>query len=154
MKNKKWLTYTIGILLTLIVLAAVGGAGFRIGMMQKNASFTRAADEMGRSPFVNKFDGEHPQIIQGNPHDNEGGFQDRRGKPHNQGFNNRGNDRRGGMSFFPPIFGLIRLAVLGLLLWIGYKLVQKSGWRLTRVAASPASVASKTDSVGEKKEEA
>jgi len=139
MKNKKWLTYTLGILLTLVVLAAVGGAGFRIGMMQKNPSFTRAADEMGRSPFTNEFDGEHPQALQGNPREgNNGGFEDRQGNRPNQSFGNRGNDRRGGMPFFPPIFGIIRLVVLGLLIWIGYKLVQKSGWRLTRVAASPA----------------
>lgn len=39
MKIKKWLTYTLGILLTLVILAAVGGAGFRFGMMQ-NTSFT------------------------------------------------------------------------------------------------------------------
>ncbi len=31
---KKWITYTIGILLTLVVLAAVGGAGYRMGLMQ------------------------------------------------------------------------------------------------------------------------
>jgi hypothetical protein len=64
-----------------------------------------------------------------------------------QGFDNRGGDRRGGMSFFPPIFGLIHLVVLGLLIWLGYKFVKNSGWRLTRVAASPAPVASETSSV-------
>jgi hypothetical protein len=37
------------------------------------------------------------------------------------------------MSFMSPIFGLIRLAVLGALLWLGYKFVQKSGWKFTRV---------------------
>jgi hypothetical protein len=152
MKNKKWLTYTLGILLTLVVLAAVGGAGFRIGMMQ-NASFTRAVDGMGLSPFAHNFNSERHQTMQGNPHHNDGSFPGMQGNPHNQGFDNRGSDRRGGMSFFSPIFGLIRLVVLGLLLWVGYKFVKKSGWRLTRVAASPAPATSETVSVEEKKEE-
>jgi hypothetical protein len=166
MKNKKWLTYTLGILLTLVVLAAVGGAGFRIGMMQ-NTSFARL-------PFAHNFDG-GPQAMQrnfqnnggnqstqGNPQDNnnprsiQGNFQGN-GRPqamHNLGFENRGNDRRGGMFFFPSIFGLIHLVVLGLLLWLGYKLVKNSGWRLTRVQASPAPIANETSSVKveEKKE--
>jgi len=90
-----------------------------------------------------------------NFHDN-GGPQAMQDNSQSKGFdNNRINDRRdGGMSFFSPIFGLIRLAVLGLLLWIGYKFVKKSGWRLSRVEASPAVTASETDSVEEKKEEA
>ncbi len=146
MKNKKWLTYTLGILLTLIILAAVAGASFRVGMMQ-NASFTRPS-------MTHNFDGA-PQAMQGNFHDN-GRPQAMQGDSQNKGFdNNRGSDRRGGgMSSFSPIFGLIRIVVLGLLLWIGYKFVKKSGWRLTRAAVSPAPTTSETDSVEEKKEEA
>ena len=142
----------MGILLTLVVLAVVGGAGFRIGMMQ-NTSFARP-------PFTRNFDGERqsmprnfqnggiPQPMQENYHNN-GGPQAMQGNPHNQGFdtrgNNRGVDRRGGrLPFFAPIFGLIHLALLGLLLWVVYKLVKNSGWRLTRVAASPAPAASET----------
>jgi hypothetical protein len=160
MKNKKWLTYTVGILLTLVVLAAVAGAGIRFGMMQ-NASFARPA-------FAHNFDGA-PQARQGLPQNNDGN-QSTQGNPQamqrnfrdnggpqamqGQGFDNRGGDRRGGMPFFPPIFGLIHLVVLGLLIWLGYKLVKNSGWRLTRVAASPAPVANETSSmeVEEKKE--
>jgi hypothetical protein len=147
MKNKKWLTYTAGILLTLIVLAAVGGAGFRIGMMQ-NASFARPsfAHNLGGGPQV---------MMQGNFQDNrgnqamQGNFQDNRGPQAMQGnFQNRGFDnRRGGMSFFPPIFGLIRLVVLGLLIWLGYKLVKKSGWRLSLAKASSAPVVEPTPNV-------
>jgi len=150
MKNKKWLTYTLGILLTLIVLAAVAGAGFRVGMMQ-NTSFTRPS-------FAHNFDGA-PQVIQGGFHDN-GGSQAMQGNSQNKGFdNNRGGDRRGGgISFFSPIFGLIRIVVLGLLLWIGYKFVKKSGWRLSRVEASPAPPPAGSETpnveVEEKKEEA
>jgi hypothetical protein len=158
MKNRKWLTYTVGILLTLIILAAVGGAGFRIGMMQ-NASFTRAS-------FTHNFEG-MPQAMQenfqgnGNPHAVQGYFQDNgrpqamQGNSRNQGFDNRGNnrggDRRGGFSF---LFGLIHLVVLGLLLWVGYKFVKKSGWRLSLTKASPTPAVNSTSSVevGEKKE--
>lgn len=157
MKNRKWLTYTLGILLTLAVLAVVGAAGFRIGSMQ-NASFTHP-------PFARNFDGERqsmprnfqndgmPQRMQKNFHD-KGGPQGMQGNPYNQGFDNRGGARRGGMFFFPPFFRLIHLAVLGLLIWAVYKLVKNSGWRLTRVPVSVAPAASETPKVEveEKKE--
>lgn len=137
MKNKKWFTYTLGILLTLIVLAVVGGVAFRIGAAQN-------------SEFV------HPMMNNAGPAFSHG-FDMPGGNFHDQGFGGMGSHGRGfdrgGRSFFSPIFGLIRLAVLGLLLWGGYKLIQKSGWRLTRVTA-PAAVTSETPSVEveEKKE--
>jgi len=154
MKNKKWLTYTLGVLLTLIMLSVVAGAGYRIGMMQ-NASFARPS-------FTHNFDGA-PQAIKeniqgnGNPHTMQGDFRD---NDKIQAFSSdRGFDRRdGGFSFLPPIFGLIRLVVLGALLWLGYKFVKKSGWRLTRMQASPAPTPAPSASespngeVGEKKE--
>ena len=137
MKNKKWFTYTLGILLTLIVLAAVGAIGFRIGTTQ-NSEFVHPMMNSAGPAFGHGFG-----MQDRNFHDREFG---------GMGFHDRGFDR-GGRSFFPPIFGLIRLAVLGLLLWGGYKLIQKSGWRLTRVTA-PAAVTSETPSVEveEKKE--
>ncbi|MBK9601438.1 MAG: hypothetical protein IPO36_06260 [Anaerolineales bacterium] len=125
MKNRKWLTYTLGALLTLIVLAAVGGAGFRVGMMQNVSNMT------GRPAFTHNFDGDFQPPMQGN-RQNDGSPKGGQMNPHQDNF--RGNDRRGGgMPFMSPIFGLIRLAVLGALLWFGYKFVQKSGWKLTRV---------------------
>jgi uncharacterized membrane protein len=147
MKNRKWLTYLLGVLLTLVILAAVGGAGFRIGRMQ-NTSFERPA-------FAQPFGGAS-WSMQKNFRGN-GGPQAMQGNPHNQGFDNRGDNRRGGgMPFFSPIFGLIRLIVLGLLLWIVYKFVKNSGWRLTRVQASPAPTPSAAETpnveVVEKKE--
>ncbi len=144
MKNRKWLTYTLGILLTLVVLAAVGGAGFRIGVMQ-NASFARPA-------FAHNFDGA-PQSMQGNFHENSAP-QAMQENSRDRGFDNLGADYRSGMPFFSPIFGLIHLAVLGLLLWLGYKFVKQSSWRLIRVQASPAPIANETSSVEveEKKE--
>ena len=137
MKNKKWFTYTLGILLTLIVLAVVGGVAFRIGAAQ-NSEFVHPMMNNAGPAFSHGFD-----MPGGNFHDQDFG---------GMGFHGRGFDR-GGFSLFSPIFGLIRLAVLGLLLWGGYKLIQKSGWRLTRVT-EPAAVTSETPSVEveEKKE--
>jgi cytoskeletal protein RodZ len=113
--------------------------------MMQNTSFARPA-------FAHNFDGA-PQAMQGNFHENnvpramQENLRDR-------GFANNFNERRdGGFSFLSPIFGLIRLAVLGLLLWIGYKFVKNSGWRLTRAQASPTPSATETSSVevGEEK---
>jgi hypothetical protein len=154
MKNRKWLNYTLSILLTLVVLTVVAGAGIRVGMTQ-SASFARPA-------FTHNFDGDPqamrgssqnkdaPQAMQGNSRDS-GSMQ---GNSRTQGFDNRANDRRdGGVSFLSPLFGLIRLVVLGLLLWIGYKFVKKSGWTISRVQASPAPVASASEAPSAEVEE-
>lgn len=117
MKNKELLNYTLGILLTLIVLTVVAGAGFRTGMMQ-NMTFTR---DMNKA-----------QAAFG--HDNFGGSQQAMqvNSPRQALSNDRGFDRRdGGFSFLTPVFVVIRLAVLGLLAWIGYTFVKKSGWKFS-----------------------
>ncbi|MBI5825228.1 MAG: hypothetical protein HZB18_14455 [Chloroflexi bacterium] len=127
MKSKKWLTYTLGILLTLIVLAAVGGFGFRMGVTQ-SASFAKLTD--GQSAHS-------PSFAQGHGFDGDFNRMERGNSSH--GFDRgRGRDRGG----FSPIFGLIRLVVLGALAWLGYKLVRNSGWKLVKANASesPASV--------------
>ena len=171
MKNRKWLTYTLGTLLTLVVLAAVAGAGFRIGMMQNTSfarpafarSFNNAPQEMQR----NFQDNGGPQRMQGNSQNNDGAqgmqgnFHDNAwnqmpGNRQNQGFdsqgNSRGSDRRDGMPFFSVIFGLIHLVVLGLLIWVVYRLVKNSGWRLTRVETTPAPIqTASVEEVGKKK---
>ena len=158
MKNKKWLNYTLGILLTLIVLIVVAGAGFRAGMTQ-NVAFTRGMrpsfthdisgapqgmqgnfqkDGNRQSVQGNSQDNEGPQAMQGNFHGNNGEPQSMQGNSSRQGFDNRGFGRDGRLSFLSPVFGLIRLAVLALLVWVGYKFVKKSGWRLSLSKASPA----------------
>ncbi len=121
MKNKKWLTYTFGVLLTLIVLVAVGGAGFRIGLMQ-SASF---------APLQNGQSAQMPFPHHG--HDMEGNFNQME----------RGNSSHGfdcGRGGFSPIFGLLHLVVVGALGWFGYKLIKNSGWKLakTNTSAAPA----------------
>ena len=138
MKNKKWFTYTLGILLTLIVLAVVGGVAFRIGATQ-NSEFVHPMMNNAGPAFSHGFD-----MPGGNFHDQEFG---------GMGFHDRGFDR-GGRSFFSPIFGLVKLAVLGALLWLGFKFVKDSGWRITRETAQPTPAASETPSVEveEKKE--
>ncbi len=98
MKNKKWLTYTLGILLTLIILAAVGAIGFRIGAMQNN-------------PFV------HPMMNGSTPafgHGFDGGQMPNFHQQGSEGrdFHDRGFDRGSRGGFISPIFGLIKLAVL------------------------------------------
>lgn len=119
MKNKKWLTYTLGIVLTVIVLAAVGGAGFRMGVIQ-SASFANLTDgQSARAPFfAHGMDGNFDQMERGNM---------------SRGFDHgRGRDRGG----FSPIFGLLHLIVVGALGWFGYKLIKNSGWKLVKVNAS------------------
>lgn len=161
MKNRKWLTYTIGTLLTLIVLVVVAGAGFRVGMMQ-NISFTRGLNNAAHPAFSQNLDG-NAQQPQADPHQWDNNPQGMKGNgdfQRMQGNNSGGNDHRGG---FSPIFGLIRLAVLGAILWFGYKFVKNSGWRLTRVtqaattetpAASGTPETVETVSDDEKKDEA
>jgi hypothetical protein len=149
MKTKKWLTYSLGILLTLIVLTAVGAAGFRVGMMQSTSfshpTFSRNFETMPQAMQENFQRGSSPHAMQGS-------FE-------RQEWDSRSNDRRdGGINFFSPIFGLIRLAVLGLLLWLGYKYIKNSGWRLTRAQAvaapiTPASPSTEVENAKEVKEE-
>ena len=141
MKNKKWLTYTLGILLTLIILAAVGAVGFRIGSMQNNTFVHPMMNGAGPS-FDHGFgNGQMPNFHQQ-------GFEGR-------DFHDRGFDRGGRGGFIPPIFGLIKLAVLGALLWFGFRFIKNSGWRLTRdavPASAPAASEPPSVDVDEKKE--
>ena len=66
MKSKKWLTYTLGVLLTLVVLVAVGGAGFRLGLM-KSASFANLTDgQSAQAPsFHHGMDGDFSRMGRG-----------------------------------------------------------------------------------------
>lgn len=141
MKNKKWLTYTLGFVLTLIVLAVVGGVAFRIGAMQNN-TFAHPMMNGAVPAFGHGFDGGQM------PNFHQQGFEGR-------DFHDRGFDRGGRGGFIYPIFGLIKLVVLGALLWFGYKLVKNSGWRLTRdavPASAPAASEPPSVEVDEKKE--
>lgn len=136
---KNWIKYTLGILLTLIVLAAVGGAGFMFGARQ-SGTFVHPMMGGSTQSFGNGFDPHH-QGMGGRDFHNFGG----------------GYDRGGFGGFFSPIFGLIKLAVLAALGWFGYKLIKNSGWRLTREsvqveAAAAAPVETPAVETEEKKE--
>ena len=127
MKSKKWIWVTLTVLLTLVVLAGVAGAGFRMGVMQSAAVTGNSTGvEEQFQPF-------------GHPHSFGGNFDHHfNGDSHMmQGFNHDGFDHGRG-SFVSPIFGLIKLVVLGVLIWLGFKYVKNSGWRLTRDAPQPA----------------
>ncbi|MEN9562632.1 MAG: hypothetical protein RIR73_876 [Chloroflexota bacterium] len=137
MKNTKWIWRVVAVFLTLAVLAGVGFAGFRVGVMQgANLSVEdisamiahkRGSDDNGQR------DGSHG-------HDFDHG---------------RGNSRgHGGFSFFSPLFGLLHLAVLGGLVWLGYTFVRRSGWRVVNVNANQEPAAPVEPEVEEKKDEA
>lgn len=115
---KNWIKYTLGILITLVILAAVGGAGFMFGARQ-SGTFVHPMMNGSAQSFGNGFD----------PHQGMNGGRDF----HNFG---RGYDRGGFGGFFSPLFGLIKLAVLAALGWIGYRFIKNSGWKLTRETAS------------------
>jgi hypothetical protein len=140
MKNRKWLTYTLGTLLTLIALAVVGMAGFRVGMMQ-TGDFPRMG--MGERPAFNQ---NMDKNVPTTPGDNNNFG----GNPHGNGFNPRAFDR---MPIPGGLFGLIHIAILALLLWFGYKLIQNSGWKFVRVQNNaPTVIKAASTEVDEKKE--
>ena len=153
MKSKKWLWVTLSILLTLVVLVGVAGMSFRMGAMQ-GTGWIQGTNGISM-PFGHMR--EFEQNYRGQP-----GNQPSYGPGMMQGSGQRGDQRmmqefgRGGFKrghggFFQPLFGLIRLAVLGALLWLAYKWIKNSGWRLTRDPA-PAPLAAEAPGVGEKKE--
>lgn len=157
MKTKKWIWISLAALLTLVVLVAVAGAGFRLGMTQ-NPAFIQQREEL-RAQRLNQ--------MQKQDTNQESKSNDRMFNPHMQGFDPRGNSGRGFDSrfqsdrgfdrgrggFFPPLFGLIHLVILGALIWFGYKYVKNSGWKLVR-EVQPVPVVSEPANVEEKKDEA
>jgi hypothetical protein len=145
MKNKKWVTYLLGALLTLIALTVVGVAGFRAGMMQ-SADYPRMG--IGERPAFNQnVDKNNPRMQASNPDEKD----DLGRIPQSNGFHPRGFDR--GMPMRGGPLGLIHIAILALLLWFGYKFVQKSSWRLVRVQnEAPRTSETVNAEVNEKKE--
>ncbi|MFN8401579.1 MAG: hypothetical protein U0X74_16320 [Anaerolineales bacterium] len=132
MKTKKWLWWTLTILLTLVVIAGVGFAGFRFGAMH-----SAALTANGTSTFAfhhgHDFSGGMTNESFGMMHGSERGHNSDRG---------HGFGSRGGFGFFGPLFGLLQLAVFGGLIWLAFSLVKRSGWRLVNVnnaqTATPA----------------
>lgn len=140
MKTNKWVRWIITTLLTVIVLAGVGFAGFRVGVAQA-ANLT--AD--GAMLMFQHSRGGDGSMMDGNSNMRSSGHgHSFKGQTSEQGhdFSGRNSSRgRDGFSFFSPLFGLLRLAVLGGLVWLGYTLVKRSGWRVVNVNASQAASA-------------
>ena len=149
MKNNKWLRVTLTILLSLAVLAGVAGISFRMGAMQ-GANLVQTADGATvQGPFfgpMRRFE----QNFGGQPGNQQGygpGMMFARGGDQRmmQGFDRRGFDRGHG-GFLSPVFGLLQLAILGGLLWLVYKWVKNSGWKITREpAAAPVTAEEKKE---------
>ena len=130
MKSKKWLWWTLGILAALVLLAGAGFAGYRVGVVKG----AQLADNPDAKAFMfehmNRFEGkgwDHPNIQGQMPVFHQDFRQ-------GHGF----GGMRGG--FFSPLFGLVRVAFWGFILWMVYKLISNSGWKLVREvpAAAPA----------------
>lgn len=127
---KKWTIYTLGFVIALIALGAVGMAGFRAGIMQ-SASFENFALQAKQNG-----DAQSPYF-----------YDNFRGGGHH-GYGMRGGNHMGywghgfgGGMFFSPLFGLLHLAALGLIGWFIYKWIKNSGWKLTKTNASDSTPA-------------
>lgn len=103
MKNLKWLWWA---LIIVLVVAGVGFAGFQLGAAQ-------SANIAGMMPHMFA----HARGF-------DGGIM-RDGYGMHSGFFGWGG--------FPFFFGLVRLAILAGLVWLGYTLFKRSGWRLVNV---------------------
>lgn len=123
---KKWIIRILTAVLVIGAFAAVGFGGYRLG-------FSRGAQVSGN--FENA-----PRFVQPFPRDEMPGRMF--GSPH-RGFPDREYQmmRRGGnFGFGLPFFFLIKVALLGLVIWLAYMLFKGNGWTLslTRVATPQA----------------
>ncbi|MCJ7433223.1 MAG: hypothetical protein MUO77_07010 [Anaerolineales bacterium] len=124
MKTRKWIWWTLAVIFTLAALTAAGIAGYRIGYMQGLTANPNAKD-FAAGPFW------HEQGRGQNPDKN---FDQRNPIPA-QKPGEKQKDRFDGRDRLAlPLAGLGRLLVLGLIIWLGYKLVTgmagKQGWQL------------------------
>src|SRR5215203_6388000 len=120
--------FLLGLLTVVLILAALGAAGFA----GYHYGFNQGA--------VSASNGDTRQIVPGF------GFGPQRMPMHNFGNDafDRGqggpgfNMRHRGMGFgmFAPLMFLLRIAFWGLVIWALYTLVARSGWRLTKTAST------------------
>lgn len=129
MKTKKWIWWTLAIILVVGMTAGAGFTGYRIGVVQ---GANLAADGTLPDFFMHgkSFDDVHGGQF------GKGGFDHSRGDSGGRG----DFGRHSGFSPFGFIFGLFRLTVFAGLIWLGYTLVQRSGWRLVKTEAAAAPV--------------
>ncbi len=120
---KKWITRILIAVLVIGAFAVVGFGGYRLG-------FNQGAQVS--SNFENA-----PRFAQPFPRDEMPG---RMFGSQHRGFLNgeyQMTHRGRGFGLIPPFFGLIKIALLSLVLWLAYMLFKGNGWTLslTRVAA-------------------
>jgi hypothetical protein len=119
---KKVLFWLLGAVVLIGLLAGAGVAGYRIGRMQATDG---TAPQFGQSDRFTNPD----KMPQFRPSMNDHGFNPGPG----QGFGgphimmNRGR----GFGFFSPFRFLFHIALLGLVIWFGYKLFKGNGWQLS-----------------------
>ncbi len=132
MSGKKWI---VGALIAVVVvgaLIAVGFAVYRIGFMQ-GAMFANTGEGIplpfhGRHGFLPGDRGEVPEQLQGRFDFSMRDF--------DQGYH-PGSGFPGQRPFFSPFSLILRVAFLGVVIWLLYKLVTKvfrgngNGWQLT-----------------------
>lgn len=123
---KKVLLSLLAALVVLGLFAVVGYAGYRLGYAQGAQAAQSTAD--GQAPELRSFDRSNPRRMPMHDFGFARGFE--------RGFGMRGFPGMG-FGFFSPFLFLVRLAVLGLVLWFVYWLFTRSGWRLTRQTTEP-----------------
>ena len=122
---KKVLLTLFGIILVLGVLAGVGFAGYRFGYMQGAAA---NIDGTSLPALRDRGFG-----LQGMPMHGFGNNFERRfnNMPGHQNFGFMERGRGGGFGFFSPFRFILQIAVIGLMIWLAYKLFTGNGWNLS-----------------------
>ena len=119
---KKVLLTLLTIVVVLGLFAAVGFAGYRIGVM-RGTQITANGD--APNPQLRPFDNFERRVM---PH-----FGNDFGRGFGRGFGMRGFPMMGmGFGVFSLFAFLARIAVFALVIWFIYWLFARSGWRLTR----------------------
>lgn len=116
---KNWLFRILLVLVAVGALAGAGFAGYRIGLNQ-GARLSGNFDDTPR--FVERF---HKDGIPGLP---LGVYPDHRG--FDRGFGPAGFHGRG-FGLISPFFFLLKVTVLGIIVWGIYKLFTGNGWQLS-----------------------
>ena len=124
---KKVLLTLLAIIVVLGVLGGVGFAGYRIGYRQGALATTDGA--IPRFDRLPQFD--RDRMPQFHPGMNERNF-NRGFAPNHFPMMQRG----GGFGFFSPFQFLWRLAIIGLVIWVGYQLFKGNGWQLSLIRHS------------------
>ena len=132
---KKIFLTIVAIILLLGALAGAGYAGYRIG-------YNNGARSTGNPPLVDRFErfGQDRMPMHSFGKDFDHGF-NRGFGPGSFGMMHRDME----FGFFPIFAFLARIAVLGLIVWLIYLLITRSGWKLSLARQEVESTSAKTD---------